>query len=40
MVENLRLYPTLGYAETGRREEDGYRRVYFEKSLDSSAIPS
>lgn len=35
MVENLRLYPSLGYVETGRRVEDGYRRVYFRKSLDA-----
>jgi ribosomal protein S18 acetylase RimI-like enzyme len=35
MVENLRLYPRLGYVETERRVEDGYRRVYFEKRLDA-----
>ncbi|MBP7243107.1 GNAT family N-acetyltransferase [Amaricoccus sp.] len=33
MVENLALYPRLGYAETGRRVEDGFRRVHFEKRL-------
>ena len=33
MLENLSLYPALGYAETGRREEDGFRRVYFQKQL-------
>jgi ribosomal protein S18 acetylase RimI-like enzyme len=35
MAENLRLYPQLGYVETGRGIEDGYRRVYFEKRLDA-----
>jgi len=35
MVENLRLYPQLGFVETGRRVEDGYRRVFFRKSLDA-----
>ena len=34
MRENLALYPRLGYVETDRRVEDGYRRVYFEKTLD------
>lgn len=33
MVENLRIYPHLGYLETGRRCEDGFDRVYFEKRL-------
>lgn len=31
MHENLTLYPRLGYIETGRRHEDGFDRVYFEK---------
>ena len=31
MTENLRLYPALGYTETGRRVEDGFARVYFRK---------
>ncbi|HSF62250.1 MAG TPA: GNAT family N-acetyltransferase [Gaiellaceae bacterium] len=35
MVENLRFYPRLGFVETGRRVEDGYRRVFFRKSLDA-----
>ena len=39
MVENLQLYPQLGYEETGRRVEDGYRRVHFRKSLDSPRLP-
>lgn len=38
MVENLRLYPRLGYEETDRRLEDGYRRVFFRKSLDARAL--
>lgn len=33
MVENARLYALLGYVETGRREERGYRRIYMEKAL-------
>ena len=33
MTENLTLYPALGYAETGRRQEDGFDRVYFRKDL-------
>ena len=33
MWENIGLYAKLGFAETGRRVEDGYERVYFEKSL-------
>jgi ribosomal protein S18 acetylase RimI-like enzyme len=35
MVENLRLYPRFAFVETGRRVEDGYRRVYFRKRLDA-----
>jgi ribosomal protein S18 acetylase RimI-like enzyme len=34
MVENVAMYRQLGYVETDRRVEDGYRRVFFEKSLD------
>jgi ribosomal protein S18 acetylase RimI-like enzyme len=33
MTENLSLYPRLGYQEVGRRSEQGFNRVYFEKSL-------
>lgn len=33
MVENLSIYPKLGYVETGRRSEDGFNRVFFEKRL-------
>lgn len=33
MSDNLAIYPRLGYRETGRRSEDGFRRVFFEKLL-------
>ena len=33
MHENLALYPRLGYVEIDRRREDGFDRVYFEKTL-------
>ena len=33
MVENLELYPHLGFVETGRREEDGFDRVFFAREL-------
>ena len=33
MTENQAIYTHLGYVETGRRAEDGYRRIYMEKSL-------
>ena len=39
MVENLRLYPRLGFVETERRVEDGYRRVFFRKALDARELP-
>jgi ribosomal protein S18 acetylase RimI-like enzyme len=34
MTENLGMYPRLGYREIGRRTENGFDRVYFEKTLD------
>jgi ribosomal protein S18 acetylase RimI-like enzyme len=40
MTENIELYPRLGYVETERRTEDGYRRVYFRKTLDSGQVRS
>jgi GNAT superfamily N-acetyltransferase len=40
MVENVQLYPRLGYAEVGRRVEDGYRRVFFRKTLDARSLRS
>ncbi len=33
MVENLAIYARLGYRETGRRADGGYRRVFMEKPL-------
>lgn len=38
MDENIRLYLSLGYQESERREEQGYPRVYMRKQLvDPSA---
>ncbi len=34
MTENLRLYPRLGYVESGRRSQRGFDRVFFTKRLD------
>jgi ribosomal protein S18 acetylase RimI-like enzyme len=33
MAENLALYRRLGYRETHRAEEDGFRRVHMAKDL-------
>jgi ribosomal protein S18 acetylase RimI-like enzyme len=33
MTENLAFYPRLGYRQVGRRVEEGFRRVYYTKSL-------
>lgn len=33
MTENLSIYPKLGYVEVGRRTENGFNRIYFEKTL-------
>jgi len=33
MTENQAIYTRLGYTETSRRAEDGYRRIYMEKRL-------
>jgi len=33
MTENQAIYARLGYTETGRRAEDGYRRIFMEKHL-------
>lgn len=33
MTENLSIYPKLGYVEVDRRTEDGFSRIYFEKTL-------
>jgi ribosomal protein S18 acetylase RimI-like enzyme len=34
MTENLDYYPRKGYVETHRGTQDGYRRVFFTKSID------
>jgi GNAT superfamily N-acetyltransferase len=34
MIENLSIYPRLGYVETDRRTENGFNRVFFEKTFD------
>ena len=34
MIENLSIYPRLGYIEVDRHTEDGFNRVFFEKMLD------
>ncbi|MBK1992517.1 GNAT family N-acetyltransferase, partial [Campylobacter sp. 2018MI35] len=36
MVDNLSIYPRLGYVEVARRTEDGFNRVYFEKTITSA----
>lgn len=33
MIENLAMYPRLGYQERDRRIEDGFERVYFLKDV-------
>lgn len=33
MTANLSIYPHLGYVEVGRRSEDGFDRVYYEKPV-------
>ena len=33
MTENIALYGRIGYVETERREDDGYRRVFMRKDL-------
>ena len=36
MTENIAYYPRRGYRETGRGVEDGYRRVFFAKTVRPS----
>ena len=36
MTENQAIYAHLGYRETGRRTEDGYRRIFMEKPASGS----
>lgn len=33
MAENLSIYPHLGYQEIERRTENGFNRVFFEKTI-------
>ena len=33
MTDNLLIYPKLGYVQVAQRTEDGFKRVYFEKSI-------
>jgi N-acetylglutamate synthase-like GNAT family acetyltransferase len=33
MAENLTFYPRLGYRETSRGGQDGYRRVFYAKTI-------
>ena len=36
MTENQAIYAHLGYRETGRRTEDGYRRIFMEKRASAT----
>jgi hypothetical protein len=35
MTENIAFYERLGFVETHRAEEKGFKRVYMTKSLDA-----
>lgn len=37
MVENLGMYPKMGFVEVERKEEDGFHRVFFRKTLARDA---
>jgi N-acetylglutamate synthase-like GNAT family acetyltransferase len=37
MTENIEFYPRRGFHETGRAEQDGFRRVFFAKRLEPDA---
>jgi len=37
MTENLRFYTRLGFRETARLEQEGYRRVFLAKTLPGGA---
>ncbi len=37
MTENIAIYARLGFHETGRSTQDGYRRVFMEKALGDGA---
>ena len=36
MTENLAFYPRQGDRETGRAEQDGFRRVFFSKTISAA----
>jgi GNAT superfamily N-acetyltransferase len=36
MTENLAIYPRLGWRETGRAAQDGFRRVFFARAVTTS----
>ena len=38
MTENLTFYPRHGYRETGRAPQDGFRRVYFSKTVGHNVV--
>ena len=38
MTENLTFYPRHGYRETGRALRDGFRRVYFSKTVGHNDV--
>lgn len=38
MTENIDFYATLGWRETGRRREDGFDRVFFEKAVSPASV--
>ena len=38
MVENQRLYASIGYEETGRGSESGYNRVFMRKQLRDQRV--
>lgn len=38
MTENLTFYPRHGYRETGRALQDGYRRVFFSKTVRNDDV--
>jgi ribosomal protein S18 acetylase RimI-like enzyme len=38
MTENQAIYARLGYRVTSRRTENGYRRVYMQKTLPASEV--
>ena len=39
MVENLSIYPHLGYREIGRWREEGFDRVFFRKEFSGIQLP-